>query len=64
MKKILRMRDVKSRTGLSQSLIYRLISEGKFPRQIKLTRHASGWDERAVDQWISERIAKSASEAA
>jgi len=62
--KILRLPDVMRRTGLSRSLVYKLIADGTFPRQIKLTKHASGWDERAIDTWINDRIAASTGEAA
>ena len=38
------------------STIYRLISQGDFPRQIKLSERSSGWLQSEVDQWLQERI--------
>jgi prophage regulatory protein len=55
--RILRIREVSEKTGLSKSSIYKQIRLGKFPRGIKLTERASGWDEEAVHDWVAERIA-------
>ncbi|PCJ43321.1 MAG: AlpA family transcriptional regulator [SAR86 cluster bacterium] len=54
--KILRLKEVIGRTGLSRSTIYLEISKGKFPRQIQLTGARSvGWYESAITQWIESR---------
>lgn len=54
--RILRLEAVLSKTGLSRSLIYRLVSEGNFPAQIHLGARSVGWIEAEVDDWIKERI--------
>ena len=43
--RIIRLRTVLSRTGLSRSTIYRKIAEGTFPPQIKISVNGSGWHE-------------------
>ncbi len=43
--RIIRLRTVLSRTGLSRSTIYRKIAEGTFPPQIKISINGSGWHE-------------------
>lgn len=53
---ILRLPDVKSRTGLSRSTIYLRISEGQFPRPISLGSRAVGWVEAEIDEWLDEQI--------
>ena len=53
---ILRLPDVKARTGLSRSTIYLRVSEGKFPAPIALGVRSVGWIESEVDAWIAERI--------
>ncbi len=53
--KILRIQQVAQQTGLSHSSIYKQIRLGLFPRPIKLTARASGWEESAVQAWIVER---------
>jgi prophage regulatory protein len=44
--------------GLCRSMIYRLESEGRFPRRIKLGLRAVGWIESEIDAWIRERAAQ------
>jgi prophage regulatory protein len=51
---IIRLKTVLARTGLSRSTLYRKISEGTFPRQIKISVHGAGWRESAVGHWISD----------
>ena len=55
--KILRIQQVAQQTGLSHSSIYKQIRLGLFPRPIKLTARASGWEESAVQAWIEKIIA-------
>ena len=57
--KILRLDNVKSKTGLSRSTIYRLIDEGHFPHQINLGLRAEDWFESEVDNWLDEKISSS-----
>lgn len=57
--RIIRLPEVKTRTGQSRSTLYQQIKEGKFPSPIKLTTHAVGWIESEVDAWIAARIEKS-----
>ena len=52
--RILRIRTVLARTGLSRSTLYRKISEGTFPRQVAISVHGAGWRESAVNHWISD----------
>jgi len=51
--KILRMRTVLARTGLSRSTIYRKIAEGTFPAQLKISTNGSGWHESDINRWIA-----------
>jgi prophage regulatory protein len=56
--KILRLKAVIEATGLSRSLIYKLIKQGAFPKSFRLTvsGRAVGWSAEEVDAWISARI--------
>ncbi|AZP43909.1 AlpA family transcriptional regulator [Rahnella aquatilis] len=47
-------------TGLTDKWFYKLISEKKFPKPIKLGR-SSRWRESEVHQWLTERINESRS---
>lgn len=54
--RILRLPEVKDRTGLSRSSIYNFIKAGNFPAPIPLSSRAIGWDSEAIDAWIKSRI--------
>ena len=56
---ILRLPDVKARTGLSRSTIYLKIAEGTFPEPISLGARSVGWVESEVAAWIARRIEQS-----
>lgn len=52
--RILRLKTVLDRTGLSRSTIYRKIAEGTFPSQVKISVHGAGWHEFAINRWIAD----------
>lgn len=54
--KLLRLKDVLCRTGLSRSGVYRLMAENLFPRQVELGERSRAWVEQEVNDWISNRI--------
>jgi prophage regulatory protein len=56
---ILRLPAVKSRTGLSRSTIYLHVSQGRFPRPVRLGERAVGWPENEIQSWLAGRIAAS-----
>ena len=59
---ILRLPDVKKRTGLSRSSIYEFMKQRHFPAQIVLGARCVGWIEGEIDEWIQDRINKSRGE--
>ena len=56
---ILRLPDVKIRTGLSRSTIYLHISKGMFPESISLGDRAVGWLEADINEWLEQKITAS-----
>ncbi|OYX65166.1 MAG: DNA-binding protein [Sphingomonadales bacterium 32-64-17] len=52
--RIIRLKTVLTRTGLSRSTLYRKIAEGSFPRQVPISVHGTGWHESSVDRWIAD----------
>jgi prophage regulatory protein len=56
--KILRIAQVRERTGLATSSIYKLISTGDFPKPVPLSERTVGWPEHEVDRFITSRIAQ------
>ena len=56
---ILRLPEVKNRTGLSRSTIYLRMANSEFPHPISLGGRSVGWLEQDIDEWIVERIEQS-----
>jgi prophage regulatory protein len=55
--RIIRLKTVLDRTGLSRATLYRKIGEGTFPRQVRISIHGAGWHESAVNRWIANPAA-------
>lgn len=53
--RIFRRQHIEELTGLSRSSIYAYISEGRFPKPVKLGKRAVGWREDEVLDWIASR---------
>ena len=56
---LLRMTQVKARTGLSRSTIYLRIKAGEFPAQVCLGARAVGWLEAEIERWIATQVERS-----
>lgn len=54
--RIIRIRTVLARTGLSRSTLYRKMNEGTFPSQVRISVHGAGWRESAINRWIEDPI--------
>ena len=54
--KLLRLADVRERVPYSRSTIYKLISQGEFPKPISIGARAVAWVESDIDAWIEKRI--------
>lgn len=57
MRTIVRRAEVRRRTGLSDTTIWRLERAGDFPSRVRLTdAGAVGWVEAEIDRWVAARI--------
>ena len=56
---ILRLPEVKIRTGLPRSTIYLRMSQGTFPLPVSLGTRSVGWVESEIREWIAVRITQS-----
>ena len=56
---ILRLSEVKARTGLARSTIYDRIKTGSFPAQVSLGPRAVGWLASDVEDWIAGQVKRS-----
>ncbi|WP_343517174.1 helix-turn-helix transcriptional regulator [Klebsiella quasivariicola] len=57
--KLIRLTEVKRRTGFGKTWIYTLIRAGKFPKQVKIGDRAVAFIESEVDEWIYKAITAS-----
>ena len=55
-RKIMRLPQVKERTGLSRSSIYAFMKANQFPASISLGIRSVGWIEESIDNWIDARV--------
>lgn len=66
--RIIRRPELRHVTGLTDSVLDRLVRDNLFPRPFKLTPdprcRAVGWSMRAVQDWIAEREREGAQAAA
>lgn len=58
MQKILRKKEVREITGLSDTTLWRLERASKFPRRLRLGASAIGWLQEEVEGWIEEKAAE------
>lgn len=56
MKNVIRLPEVRSRTGLSRSTIYAMMASGMFPKPVKLGQRAVGWVENEIGEWLNSRM--------
>lgn len=54
--RMVRLTEVKRLTGCKKSTIYKLISEGSFPKPVHIGTRTVAWSENAVLQWVQDRI--------
>lgn len=59
MMRLIRMREVLDKTGLSKATLYRLIAAGKFPASIQIAYRAVAWEESQVDDYLLNMISQS-----
>ncbi|EAN5729783.1 AlpA family transcriptional regulator [Salmonella enterica] len=56
--KMVDMKFITEFTGLTDKWFYKLISEGQFPKPVKLGR-SSRWLQIEVEHWVQKRIEQS-----
>ena len=60
--KMLKIKAVCEKTGLSASTIYERIKDSGFPSSVKVGAQGVAWVESEVDDWLNDRIRKSRAE--
>ena len=57
--RVLRLKQVLQRVGISRAQLYSLMGEGLFPRNFSLCGpggRAVGWLESDIDDWVASRV--------
>lgn len=57
-RKMLRLWDVRDLTGLSESHVYGLMAQGRFPTQVRISRRCVCWFEDEIMAWMAARSAE------
>ena len=52
--RIVRIRTVLARSGLSRSTLYRKMEKGTFPKQVRISEYCAGWWESELNRWIAD----------
>ena len=52
---VIKLKRVIALTSLSSATIYRLIKNGKFPKQLKLAERSSGWLLEEINDWLESK---------
>ena len=55
----IRLNKVIGITALSRPTVYRLMKQGKFPKQVQLGERSVAWILEEVEQWMEDRITSS-----
>ena len=54
--RLLRFPDVRERTGLSRSTIWRLEQRGAFPKHRRISANVVAWVEAEIERWIESKV--------
>ncbi|QGX90917.1 AlpA family transcriptional regulator [Tatumella sp. TA1] len=57
-KNLIRMNQTLERTGFGKAWIYKLISQNRFPKPVKIGSRSIAFVESEIDAWIDARIAE------
>lgn len=55
-KRLIRLPEVLSKTGLTQSTLYDKMARKEFPKPVPIGRYAVAWLESEINGWIDARV--------
>lgn len=61
---LIRLSEVQRRCAYSKAWIYKLISQERFPKPVKIGSRSIAFVESEIDEWINSRIEESRKEVA
>lgn len=54
--RFIRLPAVLAKVGLSRTQVYKMISDGQFPAQVRLSARTVAWLEDQVVDWMNQRL--------
>jgi len=51
---LIRRKDIEKRLKISRSSIYAMMSQGEFPKPVRLGRRAVGWKSTDIEKWLQD----------
>lgn len=54
--RFLRIKQILEIVPIGRSTVWKMVSEGRFPRPLKLSERCTVWRETDVQQWMNDRI--------
>jgi len=54
--RLIRLKEVMSRTGLGRTSIYNFMNAGTFPKSVQLGERAVAWVDEEIDAWVNDKI--------
>ena len=56
--RLIRLKEVLYKTGLSKATLYRLMAAGEFPASVAIASRAVGWEEALVDEFLMRKVSE------
>ncbi|EHH1035578.1 AlpA family phage regulatory protein [Vibrio parahaemolyticus] len=57
--RLIRLKEVLNKVGVSKATLYRLIAAGEFPASVVIANRAVAWEESLVDEFLMKRVSQS-----
>ncbi|EHW0625771.1 AlpA family transcriptional regulator [Vibrio vulnificus] len=57
--RLIRLKEVLNKTGLSKATLYRLIANHQFPHSVQLSMRTVAWEESLIDEWLLSKVSRS-----
>ena len=56
--RLIRLKEVLHKVGMSKSTLYRLIAAGEFPASVAIANRAVAWEESLVDEYLMRKVSE------
>lgn len=56
--RLIRLKEVLHKVGVSKATLYRLIAAGEFPASVVIANRAVAWEESLVDEYLIRKVSE------